>query len=87
MSARDALPCRTDIDPTGAYLPKKDMTAGHLIALLGAMLIVDGRGIIAGTPGQSSTSLLDHQELDLATSEMRTKVQISSKVLVDRRDS
>src|ERR1051326_8662497 len=41
--AQEALSCKTDIDPTGAYLPKKDMTAEHLIALLGAMLIVHGR--------------------------------------------
>jgi hypothetical protein len=58
----------TDIDPTGAYLPKKDMTAEHLIALLGAMLIVDGRGIIAGTPGQSSVKLLDGAQFNLETS-------------------
>jgi hypothetical protein len=66
--AQEALSCRTDIDPTGAYLPKKDMTAEHLIALLGAMLIVDGRGIIAGTPGQSSTNLLNGAQFNLGTS-------------------
>jgi hypothetical protein len=68
LSAQDALSCRTDVDPTGAYLPKKDMTAEHLIALLGAMLIVDGRGIIAGTPGQSSTNLLDGAQFNFGTS-------------------
>lgn len=66
--AQESLSCRTDIDPTGAYLPKKDMTAEHLIALLGAMLIVDGRGIIAGTPGQSSARLLDGAQFNLQTS-------------------
>lgn len=66
--AQESLSCRTDIDPTGAYLPKKDMTAEHLIALLGAMLIVDGRGIIAGTPGQSSAKLLDGAQFNLETS-------------------
>jgi len=44
------------------------MTAEHLIALLGAMLIVDGRGIIAGSPGQSSTSLLDGAQFNFGTS-------------------
>lgn len=44
------------------------MTAQHLIALLGAMLIVDGRGIIAGTPGQSSAKLLDGAQFNLQTS-------------------
>jgi hypothetical protein len=66
--AQEALSCSTDIDPTGAYLPKKDMTAEHLIALLGAMLIVDGRGIIAGTPGRSSTNLLNGAQFNLGTS-------------------
>jgi hypothetical protein len=68
LSAQEALSCRNDIDPTGAYLPKKDMTAEHLIALLGAMLIVDGRGIIAGTPGQSSANLLDGAQFNFGTS-------------------
>jgi len=66
--AQESLSCRTDIDPTGAYLAKKDMTAEHLIALLGAMLIVDGRGIIAGTPGQSSAKLLDGAQFNFGTS-------------------
>lgn len=66
--AHEALSCRTDIDPTGAYLPKKNMTAEHLIALLGAVLIVDGRGIIAGAPGQSSANLLNGAQFNLGTS-------------------
>ena len=45
------------------------MTAEHLIALLGAMLIVDGRGIIAGTPGQSSAKLLDGAQFNFGTSD------------------
>jgi len=68
LPAQDALSCRTDIDPTGAYLPKKNMTAEHLIALLGAMLIVDGRGIIAGTPARSSANLLDGAGFNFGTS-------------------
>ena len=66
--AQESLSCRTDIDPTGAYLPKKDMTAEHLIALLGAMLIVHGRGIAAGTPGQSAANLLNGAQFNLQTS-------------------
>jgi hypothetical protein len=66
--AQEALSCKTDIDPTGAYLPKKDMTAEHLIALLGAMLIVHGRGITAGTPGQQAANLLNGAQFNLQTS-------------------
>jgi hypothetical protein len=44
------------------------MTAEHLIALLGVMLIVDGRGIIAGTPAHSSTNLLGGAQFNLGTS-------------------
>ena len=66
--AQESLSCKTDIDPTGAYLPKKDMTAEHLIALLGAMLIVHGRGIIDGAPGQSAANLLNGAQFNLETS-------------------
>lgn len=66
--AQEALSCKTDIDPTGAYLPKKDMTAEHLIALLGAMLIVHGRNITAGTPGQPAANLLNGAQFNLQTS-------------------
>jgi hypothetical protein len=66
--AQEALSCKTDIDPTGAYLPKKDITAEHLIALLGAMLIVHGRGITAGTPGQQAANLLNGAQFNLQTS-------------------
>jgi hypothetical protein len=66
--AQEALSCKTDIDPTGAYLPKKDMTAEHLIALLGAMLIVHGQGITAGAPGQQAANLLNGAQFNLQTS-------------------
>jgi hypothetical protein len=69
LPAQEALSCRTDIDPTGAYLPGKDMTAEHLIALLGAMLIADGRGISAGTPARSSVNLLDGAQFNFGTSD------------------